>query len=48
MQDGCITCPFHGAEFKLSDGSVQAAPAWEPILSYSVLVENDTIAVSID
>ena len=48
MQDGCITCPFHGAEFKLSDGSVQAAPAWEPILSYPVLVENDNIAVSID
>ena len=47
MYDGCITCPFHGAEFKLIDGSVQALPAWEAIETYAVKVENDTIAISI-
>ncbi len=27
IRDGCITCPYHGAEFCLKDGSVQAPPA---------------------
>ena len=26
LRDGCITCPYHGAEFRLSDGAVLAPP----------------------
>lgn len=46
LRNGCITCPYHGAEFSLSDGSVQAAPAYEPIKTYPIKVDGDTIAVS--
>ena len=45
LREGCITCPYHGAEFLLEDGSVQAPPAYEPIKTYPVKVENDTIAI---
>jgi 3-phenylpropionate/trans-cinnamate dioxygenase ferredoxin subunit len=48
LHNGCITCPYHGAEFALSDGSVQAPPAYEPIKTYPVKVENDTIALTTD
>jgi len=45
IRNGCITCPYHGAEFDIRDGSVQAPPAFEPIKTFPVRVENDTIAV---
>lgn len=48
LKDGCITCPYHGAEFKLDDGSVAAPPAWEPIKTYAVLVEDDTVAIKVE
>ena len=48
LQDGCITCPYHGAEFSLRDGSVQAPPAFEPIKTYPIRIEDETIAITTD
>ena len=45
IRNACITCPYHGAEFDLRDGSVQAPPAFEAIRTYPVQVENDTISI---
>lgn len=45
MKNGCITCPYHGAEFALADGAVVAPPAFEPIKTYPVCIENDVIAI---
>lgn len=47
MKDGCITCPYHGAEFSLADGSVVAPPAWEPIKTWPVKVKDDVIAIHV-
>ena len=47
LQDGCIVCPYHGAEFCLKDGSVQSPPAFEPIKSYPLKVEDNAIAVAL-
>ncbi len=47
IHDGCIICPYHGAEFCLKDGSVQASPAWEDIKTYPVEIKDDTIAVGV-
>lgn len=44
---GCITCPYHGAEFNLADGSVQAPPAFEPLQTWPVKVADGIIAVAI-
>lgn len=46
LRNGCITCPYHGAEFSLIDGSVQAPPAFEPIKTYPLKIDNDTIALT--
>ena len=47
VADGCIVCPYHGAEFALKDGKVLASPAWEDIRTYPVKVEDGTIAINI-
>ncbi|MDG1205833.1 MAG: Rieske 2Fe-2S domain-containing protein [Pseudomonadales bacterium] len=46
IRDGCITCPYHGAEFCLKDGSVQAPPAFEGIKTYPLKIVDETIAIS--
>lgn len=46
MTNGCITCPYHGAEFRLDNGAVEAPPAWEPIKVFPIEVEDGAIAVS--
>jgi nitrite reductase/ring-hydroxylating ferredoxin subunit/uncharacterized membrane protein len=34
--DPCVVCPWHGSEFRLSDGAVVHGPATAPQLSYEV------------
>ncbi|MGI8575604.1 MAG: Rieske 2Fe-2S domain-containing protein [Egibacteraceae bacterium] len=36
VADGCITCPYHGSVFRLSDGGVVRGPAASPQLRYDV------------
>jgi len=45
MENGCITCPYHGAEFCLKDGAVTAPPAWERIKVYPLKVEEGNISI---
>ena len=45
MASGCITCPYHGAEFRLKDGGVEAPPAWEPIKTFPIEIEDGVIGV---
>jgi 3-phenylpropionate/trans-cinnamate dioxygenase ferredoxin component len=47
LENGCITCPYHGAEFKLSNGEVMAPPAWQDLKSYPVKIIDDTVAIAI-
>jgi len=47
IHDGCITCPYHGAEFRLATGEVLAPPAYENIRTYSVRTDEDTISVGL-
>lgn len=49
IHNGCITCPYHGAEFSLTTGEVLAPPAWEPIETFPVrLTDEDTIEIGIN
>jgi 3-phenylpropionate/trans-cinnamate dioxygenase ferredoxin subunit len=45
LHNGCITCPYHGAEFSLTTGEALAAPAHEPIKTYPVRVADGVISV---
>ena len=47
LENGCIICPYHGAEFCLKDGSVQASPAYENLKTYPLKIIKNTIAISI-
>lgn len=45
VDDGCITCPFHGSVFRLSDGAVVRGPAASPQLRYEVRERGGQIEV---
>jgi len=36
VQDGCISCPWHGSIFRLEDGEVEQGPATAPQPTYEV------------
>jgi 3-phenylpropionate/trans-cinnamate dioxygenase ferredoxin subunit len=40
-----IQCPLHAARFNIRTGEVTAPPAYEPLQTYEVRVENDAIFV---
>lgn len=42
---GCVTCPWHGSEFSLEDGSVRHGPATAPVHSFDVKVEGGRLMV---
>jgi nitrite reductase/ring-hydroxylating ferredoxin subunit/uncharacterized membrane protein len=46
VEDGCLTCPWHGSGFRLTDGAVTRGPATFPVARYSVRIENGKIALS--
>lgn len=46
--DHVITCPRHGAQFDVRDGSVIRMPAPVGLATYETKVENDEIHVEVD
>jgi len=46
---GCvITCPRHGAQFDVRTGEVLAAPAYEPVSTYPVRIQDGMVQVKAD
>ena len=45
--EGVVVCPRHGANFDLRTGAALTLPAFEPVTTYTVRVENGTIEVDI-
>ena len=39
VEDGCVTCPWHGSRFDLASGQPQGGPAVKPVPTYRVKVE---------
>jgi nitrite reductase/ring-hydroxylating ferredoxin subunit len=48
LPGGVVECPFHGGQFNVRTGEVVAAPPTEPIKTYAVQVEGDSIKVAAD
>lgn len=42
---GCLKCPWHGSEFRLSDGGVERGPAAVPEPSWSVKIDAGRVSV---
>jgi len=47
VEDGCVECPLHQAQFDLRTGQPQCAPATRPIRIYPVKVEGGEIYADI-
>lgn len=45
VEDGCITCPYHGSVFSLRDGHVVRGPAASPQLRYEVRERDGRVEV---
>ena len=48
LEGDVIVCPRHSAKFSLRTGEVLAPPAYEPVASLSVRVENGRVQVKDD
>jgi len=45
VEDGCVTCPWHGSVFRLDDGSIVRGPASTPQPMYETRVNDGRIEV---
>lgn len=45
LSDGCVTCPWHGSVFRLSDGSVERGPATAPQPAFETEVRGAMLRV---
>ena len=48
VDDGCVVCPWHGAQFDLSSGKALTPPAVEDVHSYKILVAGEDILIEIE
>lgn len=48
LEGDVIVCPRHGAKFSLRTGAVLAPPAYEPVATLPVRVENNVVQVKDD
>lgn len=46
LEDGCVICPWHGAQFDLQTGEPVTPPAVTGVQIYQLRVENDTLQLS--
>jgi nitrite reductase/ring-hydroxylating ferredoxin subunit/uncharacterized membrane protein len=45
VEAGCVTCPWHGSRFRLTDGSVVRGPATRPAPTFEVRVTGGRVQV---
>jgi 3-phenylpropionate/trans-cinnamate dioxygenase ferredoxin subunit len=48
VDEETIECWAHGAKFELATGKPLSLPAYEPVATYEVLIENDEIYLEYD
>jgi 3-phenylpropionate/trans-cinnamate dioxygenase ferredoxin subunit len=47
LEGTTVTCSCHGSQFDVTSGAVLRGPAQEPVESYQVLVEGDSLQVEV-
>jgi 3-phenylpropionate/trans-cinnamate dioxygenase ferredoxin component len=48
VNEGCVVCPWHGAEFDLITGKALTPPAVEDVRPYKVSISGDDVCLEID
>ena len=46
LKDGCIECPRHGAKFDVKTGEATQLPAYRPVDTYPVKIEDGKVIVT--
>jgi nitrite reductase/ring-hydroxylating ferredoxin subunit len=47
LENGCIECPLHAAQFDVRTGKAMSAPADEDIAVYAIKAEGDDLLVQV-
>lgn len=47
LEGTTVTCPCHGSQFDVTTGAVLQGPAMEPVESFPVRVEDDSLVVEV-
>ena len=47
-ENGIVTCPWHGAQFRVEDGKALTAPAGRNLRRYPVRVDAGVVEIEID
>ena len=47
VSDGCVTCPWHGAQFDLESGAALTPPAVEGVRSYPVVITGNDVFIDL-
>lgn len=47
LEGTTVTCSCHGSQFDVTSGAVLRGPAQEPVESYQVIVEGDSLQVEV-
>ena len=48
LDDHTVECPRHGAQFAIRTGTVLSLPAFIPVRTFEVKVDDDTIFLKVD
>jgi nitrite reductase/ring-hydroxylating ferredoxin subunit len=48
VEDGCVVCPWHGAQFDLTSGKALTPPAVEDVQSYRIVMSGEDILIEIE
>lgn len=46
IEAGCVECPLHSANFRLSDGAVLSLPAPTGVATHTITVEGDDLLLT--
>lgn len=48
VDDNCVSCPWHGAQFDLKTGEALSLPAIEAVRTFPVQIIGDEIAIEVE
>lgn len=48
VEDGCVCCAFHGAKFDPQTGEALSLPAYQPVQTFPVRIQNGIVEIDIE
>jgi nitrite reductase/ring-hydroxylating ferredoxin subunit len=48
VEDGCLSCAYHGAKFNPKTGAALSLPAYESVKTFAVRIQNGKIEINVE